>query len=161
MRCYHLCNFYLSSIQQGIQSAHAQMELFNKYTYDDDPQEDLLFDWSKNHKTMIVLNGGMLSDMVESLEFLEDDQNEYPFAPFYESGEVLGGILTNIAIILPEKIYLTAEWVRNKKLIFNYESDRFVDYGLNSNDWNRFRDWEFSGYDVQLILWLNTFGLAK
>ena len=71
MRCYTFGNFYFSSIQQGIQAAHSQMELFNKYiphNFNDNrvadiPQIDMLWDWSNNHKTTICLNGGMTSDL--------------------------------------------------------------------------------------------------
>lgn len=77
MRCYHFGNYYMSSIQQGVQSAHCQMELFVKYKeidlydygtsigsnppihiYEAAEKADMLFDWAKNHKTMICLSAG-------------------------------------------------------------------------------------------------------
>jgi hypothetical protein len=104
---------YLSSIQQGIQSSHTQMELFVKYKSPSN-KKDILFDWAEIYKTTIVLNGGFLSTMQEFLGFLQVEDNPYPFAEFYESEEALGGILTNIAIVLPEKIYKSSELLRNK-----------------------------------------------
>lgn len=161
MRCYHLCNFYLSSIQQGIQSAHSQMELFVKYEIDS-LQKTSLVEWAKFHKTMIVLNGGMLSDMVKSLEFLNTDENIYPWAPFNESEEALGGILTNIAIVLPEKIYLTAEWIRKK--IVSESLDTNKQLSIDDFDYIESKMAEFgpfSDYEIELCKFMNTFGLAK
>lgn len=105
MRCYHLCNMYLSPIQQGIQAAHAQMELFVKYNLHCEEGEQL-YDWAENHKTMICLNGGFLSHMEDLKDFLDTiNTNTYPWSTFYEAEESLGGMLTNIAIVLPERIY--------------------------------------------------------
>lgn len=124
-RCYHFGNFYLSPIQQGIQAAHAQMELFNKYCphiyndnqVDDIPAIDMLFTWSNKHKTMICLNGGDLASMNEIKEKICVEDNIYPFATFNESEDALGGILTNIAIVLPLRIFGAAEQIRNGKLV--------------------------------------------
>ena len=77
LRCYHFGHFQLSSIQQGIQGAHAQMELFVKYNIaraselDNIPEyapttpelqfiesTKMLYTWGREHKTMICLNGG-------------------------------------------------------------------------------------------------------
>ena len=121
-RCYHFGNFYLSSIQQGIQAAHAQMELFNKYTpnlgndnmIDDVPQIDMLFTWSNYHKTMICLNGGMNIDLITIHDTLETDINPYPWSRFIEHTDALNGLLTNVVIVLPEFIFGTAEKIRSR-----------------------------------------------
>ena len=110
MRCYHFGNMYLSSIQQGIQAAHAQMELFVKYNpaLMKPAQRDVcnnLYEWATEHKTMICLNAGFNSEMLNIKEFLESEDNPYPWAAFYESEEAMGGLLTNIAIVLPEEVY--------------------------------------------------------
>lgn len=109
---------YLSSIQVGIQSAHAQMELFMKYNplHERTLSEDVtdiaygkavaqLYKWAKEHKTMICLNAGFNSEMQAIKGFLESEDNPYPWAAFYESEEAMGGMLTNIAIVLPEEVY--------------------------------------------------------
>lgn len=124
-RCYHFGNFYLSSIQQGIQSAHAQMELFNKYCphiyndnqVEDQPAIDMLFTWSNKHKTMICLSGGDLNYMTEIKNTICVEDNIYPHTTFNESEEALGGILTNIAIVLPLRIFGAAEQIRSGKLV--------------------------------------------
>jgi len=98
---------YLSSIQVGIQSAHAQMEMFVKYneTCEDKKARDDLYYWANDHKTMICLNAGFNSEMLSLEEFLKSKDNPYPWAAFRESEEAMGGMLTNIAIVLPEEIY--------------------------------------------------------
>jgi len=109
MRCYHFSNMYLSSIQVGIQSAHAQMELFVKYNPSkakvDAMAVDLLYEWAERHKTMICLNAGFNSEMEAIKGFLKSKDNPYPWSAFYESEEAMGGLLTNIAIVLPEDVY--------------------------------------------------------
>lgn len=117
MRCYHFSNMYLSSIQVGIQSAHAQMEMFVKYNphnIDFNPETvdpvfqksiKMLYKWAEHHKTMICLNAGFNSEMLNIKEILGSEENPYPWAAFYESEEAIGGLLTNIAIVLPEEVY--------------------------------------------------------
>ena len=157
MRCYHLCNMYLSSIQQGVQSAHAQMELFVKYRDISRTSTAMLYEWAKNHKTMIVLNGGFLYDMEESLDFFERNRSFYPFASFYESKEALGGILTNIAIVLPEKIYKTSELIRNRVL----DSDLQPTENSLEEDLELFRSFgPFTKFEIELCSFMNQFRLA-
>ncbi len=145
MRCYHFGNFYLSSIQQGIQSAHAQMELFVKYNdvnadnfgcVDDTRTNDeciihrnshkLLYDWAENHKTMICLNGGMAADLL-SIENVFNHRNfhanPYPWASFREEEDALNSTITNVAIVLPERIYETASVSRSR----DYRIDKIDD----------------------------------
>ena len=100
---------YLSSIQVGIQSAHAQMELFCKYPAST-PEGEQLYTWGMNYKTMICLNAGFNTEMLNIVEFLGHEDNTFPWAAFYESEEAMGGMLTNIAIVLPERIYGTSEY---------------------------------------------------
>lgn len=102
MRAYFFQNFYLQGIHAGIQSQHTTAEMFVKYSQPSTQQEQL-FDWAINHKTTIVLNGGMqqdLEDVIKVLSWLD-----FPFAYFKESKECLNGALTNVGVILPEYIY--------------------------------------------------------
>ena len=112
LRCYTFGNMYMSSIQQGIQAAHAIGELFVKYNPLDAGASahyantiDMLYTWASSHKTMICLNAGMDSEMRLVQELLQRSDNPHAWAAFYESTEALGGLLTNIAIILPESVY--------------------------------------------------------
>lgn len=109
MRCYHINNFYLSGIHAGIQSAHAQHELAIKYLDSEvsssaEARQDYLT-WAKHHKTIIVLNGGMQSDLQSFQALLEQTNNPYAWAPFHESEDALNGALTNIALVLHESMY--------------------------------------------------------
>jgi len=129
MRLYTFVNFYLSSIQQGIQSAHLVHELFNKYRHID-PSDDIdscyqtdlrkmqLREWSENHKTMIVLNGGIDETLNELYQFMNTDENPFPFTCFHEDHQSLHGIMTCVGIVLPEYIYETAEKIRSREWIF-------------------------------------------
>ena len=111
-RCYHFGNFYLSSIQQGIQSAHAQTNMFLKYDKGQSTHSTVLYEWAKN-PTMICLNGGMNSDLVRLEHHLNQYNDKYPFASFREDEDALDSILTNVAIILPDTIYNLSSVIRN------------------------------------------------
>ena len=112
LRLYTFINFYLSSIQQGIQSAHVIHEMFNKYrsSYESSAQ---LFDWSKHHKTIIVLNGGANGDLTELRDFLAKEiinieaetGKILPWSTFNEDDQSLGGVMTGVGIVLPESIF--------------------------------------------------------
>jgi hypothetical protein len=102
----------LSSIQQGIQSGHAAMELVNKY-YDnqnptyvvDEHNWEVVLDWIQNDKTIVCLNGGNSESMFEWETFLNTYENPFPWVAFHEDESSMEGILTSIALILPERIY--------------------------------------------------------
>jgi hypothetical protein len=112
MRLYTLTNYYLSSIQIGIQSAHVLGELVNKY-----PEipcdltvrvqsRETLCDWMQNYKTMICLNGGNNADLMATFELFNDLRNTgLPFAKFNEDEQSMDGMLTCIGIVVPEYIY--------------------------------------------------------
>src|SRR5271167_740197 len=99
LRLYSFVNFYLSSIQQGIQTGHAAVDLVRKYAdrnrYNSDitPENvEMVANWADNHKTFIVLNGGDLKSMCTLLVTLE--KCGFPFVDFHESSDALGGIMT-------------------------------------------------------------------
>lgn len=111
MRCYNINCFYLSGIHAGIQSGHAQKELSLKYLVKDNHRQGpqakaILVEYLEFHKTVIVLNGGMVGDLLKVEEFLAQEGNtDYAWASFRESEFALNGTLTNIALILPWHIY--------------------------------------------------------
>lgn len=112
MRCYHLGNFYLSSIQQGIQAAHVQHDMAIKYLTADSPTEshacsaeDGYVEWATNHKTMILLNGGMASHLLDFEAFLKSESHGYAWASFREEVDALNSTITSVGIVLPEKMY--------------------------------------------------------
>lgn len=123
-RSYHLGNYYMSSIQQGIQAAHAQMELFNKYgsikikspTKDHMQKLGYLYTWSINHKTMICLNGGANKELNQAWEIVDNENNPYPYSVFTESKDAMNGMLTNVCFVIPSRIFQTSSFLRKKEI---------------------------------------------
>ncbi len=109
MRAYFFGNMYLSSIQQGIQAAHATAEMFTKYDTCEYEKRDLLHAWASNHKTMILLNAGYSEEIHKLVEFFKNEKNPFPWAPFHEGVDALDGALTTVGIVLPEEIYNAAK----------------------------------------------------
>ena len=111
MRFYAMGNYYLSSIQQGIQAAHALGEMLNQYPYGDSSVGRTLRDWSANHKTMVLLNGGNSASLRNLWQLVSDSRNtSLPVSKFSEDEQSLDNALTCVAIILPKRLY-AAEWV--------------------------------------------------
>lgn len=118
MRFYGFGNYYLSSLQQGLQSAHCVSELFVKYELGSSQYEKVM-DWARNHKTMVLLNGGNSAN----LQFIHDEfirmqENGFnlPFVKFHEDEASLGGALTYVGVVVPEHIYENAAKVRSSEL---------------------------------------------
>lgn len=129
-RFYGFGNYYLSSIQQGIQSAHVLGELFVKYNQPDSIEQKILYDWAKNHKTMVLLNGGNSASLKELHNFFNEVASErYPFASFNEDEQSLDCALTCVGIILPEKIYSLMGKMRAREEIEVSEYDEH-DYAI-------------------------------
>lgn len=103
-RAYFFQNFYLQGIHAGIQSQHTTAEMFVKYSKTEE-KRIILYEWAKNHKTTVVLSGGMQCDLETLYEHLGSDENPYPFAKFHEADFSLNGALTNVGIILPDRIF--------------------------------------------------------
>jgi len=106
-RLYAFGNFYLSSIQQGIQAAHATVELFLKDSAGqlDTRQSHHLHDWAEFHKTMVLLNGGDCESLKQLVGILTSPDNPFPWALFREEKSALNGALTSVVIVLPERMY--------------------------------------------------------
>lgn len=110
LRMFTFGHFMLSSIQQGIQAAHAITEMFTFYHRPDtsetaSPDGTLLYSWANQHKTMVCKNGGDTEALENILETLNVGENHFPFHGFHESDGALNGSLTCIAIVVPERIY--------------------------------------------------------
>jgi len=141
MRLYTFGNYYLSSIQQGIQAAHVVSELFMEY-----PDEQNLYDWAKHHKTMICLSGGNSDDLhnlyarlaVIAAEF------ELPYTKFHEDEASLNGAITCCGIIVPMYFYEGAQEVRG----MDFERRQYVLTQLSTVGW-------------EFIDLLNSYGLAR
>jgi len=159
-RLYTFGNFYMSSIQQGIQALHSTTELFIKYTNSSKyfKQRNDLFEWSESHKTVICLNGGMNSDLEKIKEMMENTENSYAWSYFNEAPEAMNGMLTNVAIILPNRIYETVANIRSKKQYFINNTLYETPDGYNICDLSKDT---FSDFEIELINLLKMCSLAK
>jgi hypothetical protein len=110
MRAYFFGNFYLSSIQQGIQAGHVIGEMSIQAEHE---LESQYRDWAINHKTMILLNGGMASNLHDIVALFDRNDNPYCHECFREEEAALEGSITSVGIIIPEKIYQGASDWRN------------------------------------------------
>jgi hypothetical protein len=112
LRLYSFVNFYLSSIQQGIQTGHAAVDLVRKYTAHDNPlrcditsyHEHLVEQWADDYKTFIILNGGDSAGITNATSVITRN-GTFPWAIFNESENSLKGIQTCVAVVLPEYIF--------------------------------------------------------
>lgn len=168
MRFYGFGNYYLSSLQQGLQAAHCVADMFMKYQYSEDDvpsRKEFLLEWAGLHKTMVLLNGGNSSELHDLYGFLNDYDNPYPYIKFHEDEQSLNCALTYVSIVLPEKIYKTAALVRNvpeaitsvNSLTTFLSNQKFSD--IISNDIED--TFEISEWEHELIKRLNTYSLAK
>lgn len=131
LRLYTFTLYQLSSIQQGIQAAHAAVELGMKgykkqMTLRSGTDFSKYHDWATNWKTMVLLNGGDLNELRELYDFFCEPSNLFPWAAFHED-ESLGGVLTSIGIILPERIFGPVAELRNKG-DNEYPSGHYLDW---------------------------------
>lgn len=95
-RMYCLVLKQLSPIQKGVQSAHSIVEYANKYH-----NEEPYIIWSRADKTIIMLDGGTLTELNDIIEEL--DENDVKYAVFRE--EDLGEIVTSISILADERVF--------------------------------------------------------
>jgi hypothetical protein len=106
-RAYFFGNFYLSSIQQGIQAAHCMAEMFLHYGIKDYyNQFTVMGIWANYDKTMICLNGGEATNLENIYNEIIPIAHilELPFAKFKEDSG-LNNALTCVGIIVPDTIY--------------------------------------------------------
>lgn len=157
MRYYGFGSYYLSSLQQGLQAAHviADMGAYHRVHHgspfdEHGVQEAVMFyEWAEDHKTIILLNGGNSADLVELHTFLQNGrgQHSFPFSIFHEDEISLNKAATSVGIVLPPKIYETAEMDRSK--------------GWNIDGDKPYTRPKLNGWEEELIIRLNRCGLAK
>jgi len=139
LRFYTFVNFYLSSIQQGVQSFHVCHEMFRKYHFSGGLAEaNRLYDWADHHKTVIVLNGGANQDILDKYLFLSREAEAFsfpaPFASFSEDDYSLGGVMTAVGIVLPEEIYNAVDQTTAWKIMRKENKDSALEYKLLNED---------------------------
>lgn len=159
MRAYFFCNYYLSSIQQGIQSAHCVADMFVRYQMRS-AQKKRLYDWAENHKTMVVLNGGNSKDLDAIYTQLvgSAEQERYPYARFKEDKQSLNSATTCIGIVLPEKIYGFAQELREYENVDDMQLE--IKYGHNPLE-VYIDKYDMSPYDITLTTLIRDYPLAR
>lgn len=112
-RFYSFTNMYLSSIQKGIQTAHAVSEM-SKTVYPTNIANDAYSNWAKFDKTIIVLNGGnqAMLQMVYDFAVPFGKRFDLPVVKFHEDEQSLNGALTAVGIVLPSSWYELASNLR-------------------------------------------------
>ena len=146
-RFYAFGNYYLSSIQQGIQALHVVTEMFTKYEYDSTEYKQL-HNWANKHKTVVLLNGGnakALKDMYALFNEWVQEGMTFPFAKFNEDMQSLDGALTSTGIVLPAYIYNGAKALRISE---------------NADHVLMTMSKQYLSYELQLMQLLNQFDLA-
>lgn len=149
MRAYFFANFYLSDIQRGIQALHVTSRMFSKYGTTS-VQNEMLYNWSDNHETVIIKNGGNSENLRSIIKLLESPANPYPWDCFFEDKESLDGALTCTGLIVPTHIYEAADFVRGGGMITPSPANGKVFYNGSS----------ISMWDLELINIMNRHGLA-
>jgi len=177
LRAYFFGNMYLSSIQQGIQALHAVHNMFVKYPHESTSAEinahglvqaDYLWDWAKRHKTVILLNAGYAQEIANLMWFFNDDQNTYPWGVVREEEAALNQAYTSIGIVLPEKIFATAKFIREKVEFSGHDAVTEISStgklyipaagyyaGIQSAIWN------FTKWELDMAERLNQYRLAR
>lgn len=95
-RMYCLVLRQLSPIQKGVQSAHSIVEYADKYCNTVEYET-----WSRVNKTIIMLDGGVVGELNDIIQQLEEHDVKY--AIFEE--EDLDNIVTSISILVDEKVF--------------------------------------------------------
>lgn len=117
MRFYCFTHFMLSSIQQGIQTAHCVHQAFvdNKGR---SPSDDKLWDWARDHKTIVVLNGGNTADLNQLYLSIRRLCSilDLPYSAFNEDEQSLNGSITAVGCVIPEPIYTLASSLRENSI---------------------------------------------
>lgn len=168
MRAYFFTNMYLSSIQQGIQPLHVVADMFVKYMDHGSngiiiatSKLDLVHKWARDHKTVICLNGGYTSNLHDLVVRLDVADNPYPWQAFWEGDDALGGVMTSVGIILPEKIYETVQEKRDHQRTVRWQSNTLGEWQLR---WGEDQNGTHRGITVwekDFIDEMSKYGLAK
>jgi len=167
MRFYAFCNYYLSSLQQGLQAAHVLTEMSLKARLKGGQYCHQYDNWASDHKTIILLNGGNDKDLRELLTFF-NMSNPYLYGSFCEDQQSLNGAMTCVGIILPENIYETVAAIRRGQLYFSnnrytFDETMFRDDDETEKLWllQNFINMLSTPWELEMIKRLGEYGLAK
>lgn len=160
-RLYSFVNFYLSSIQQGVQTAHLVAEMFTQA-----PKGTTLVNWAKNDKTIIILNGGAAADIKEKFLFLTREAASAswaaPVGSFSEDEKSLSGTMTCCGIVVPERIWSAVDYKTGVREGLMSEEATWAKDGYYVKDTNGFvMPYAAGTSDHNIITLLKSCGLAR
>jgi hypothetical protein len=114
-RLYSFVNtLYMSPIQWGIQTAHCVSNLSVRYKHNT-KQHAAYYEWASGSPTIIICQGINVATLISLRDTLAPlaDKLELPFTSFNEDEESLGGVITSVAVLVPETLYdCTVEFER-------------------------------------------------
>ena len=161
MRFYGFGNYYLSSIQQGIQAFHVGTDISVKYG-DLTDQKSIYDTWALNYKTVILCNGGN-ADSLKGLDslfsLLEMDGMDLPYSKFNEDEQSLNGALTSVGIVLRTHHYeFVEDFSPNKTL------EDFAVF-IKIKDWETYtqvgKEFGYADWELKLMFEISQYPLAK
>ena len=135
LRFYCFVNFYLSQIQQGIQTGHAAVDLVRQYAKVQryhvivERNYNLVNRWADDYKTFITLNGGNLDGINEATTIIR--ATELPMVKFYEDEVSLGGIQTCVGVVLPQSIFNAKKNISSD----GFEAYTYTDIATGKETW--------------------------
>lgn len=115
-RLYCLTNYYLSSLQKGLQTAHVVSELANRAVANSAVKK-VFESWASDDRTIIILNGGNSAKLQSFQRFLVDSNCPWPWAAFSEDEASLGGAMTAVGVILPESVYTNSSEISPEETV--------------------------------------------
>lgn len=131
MRYYGFVNYYLSPIAHGIQTTHCVVEIQQKVYQEAEPRpkkinfdcskKEQYDDWARNHKTVMLLNGGNQESLKTLIQFFNQSDNPFAWSYFREDEQSLNNCITTVGIILPERIYTFDDITSNYDDYTDYE----------------------------------------
>jgi hypothetical protein len=162
LRLYSFVNFYLSSIQQGIQTGHCAVDLVRKYANAVHAMDvkpcDMVAEWADKHKTFIILNGGDFDGIMAASKVVEE--SGYPFAFFHESAGALAGVRTCVSVVLPENLFNARIAPDTNPFGTTYAAEYYVWYDEKKSPGSReIYVPGFRGYDI--LKFMKGCGLAR
>lgn len=106
-RGYVFVNSALSSIQKGVQGAHAMVEVTEQYAIESNEAASVLHEWRASHKTLIFLEAGFHESILQNyLGFAAMcEKLDLPQALFVEDYETMNHMATAFAGVVPSTIY--------------------------------------------------------
>lgn len=112
---------HLSPIDKGIQAAHSIVEYSNLYSENID-----YVIWSYSDKTIVLLNGGTVTDLCDICKELTD--LNVNFSIFRE--EDLGEIVTSVAVLVDDRVFAPYEdeGLKIEEVINKSEEEHRIDF---------------------------------